>query len=273
MIFSEFCNIVETNILGFESQYRYLKTLFKVAGIQREYSEDYLKSVYNGIKRFSPNMKKHFIKKDNHLNDVSSFYFKQLNDTSLNIICDAFGIPKKLERKKDFLSYALACQIIKFIKSKDDDVENIVIESYKEALTKDFEEKTDTNQRLYAGDAFWLEKNTTTYNKEFYKVFTHQWIIHNSGKCYWNNRKLVLKNINDIKLSITPYILELDNVKPGGYIKIFTNIEVRGYEGSFLCKWEMQDENNRICFPNSKSFNITVNVDFSSDERNNINEK
>ena len=61
MTFSEFCGIGQPIWFRCSSQAQYLKGLFKAAGITRNYSDDYLKAVYEGkSKKLNSNMKKHF---------------------------------------------------------------------------------------------------------------------------------------------------------------------------------------------------------------------
>lgn len=60
MDFAGFCSLTNSHYFGFNKQSWYLRDLFKAAGIQRDYSDDYLKAVFNGTKPFASNMKRHF---------------------------------------------------------------------------------------------------------------------------------------------------------------------------------------------------------------------
>ena len=53
VLFSDFCNIAKSEYFGYSSQAQYMKGLVKAARILRDYSDDYLKSLYNGNKPFS----------------------------------------------------------------------------------------------------------------------------------------------------------------------------------------------------------------------------
>lgn len=53
--------------------------------------------------------------------------------------------------------------------------------------------------------------------------------------------------------------------RPGEHIKIATDIDARGFEGEYECRWEMQDANGENCFPNKRwDFNIRIHVAFNA---------
>lgn len=55
-----FCNIVKAEYFGYASQGQYMQGLVKAAKILRDYSDDHLKSIYNGNKPFASNFKNSF---------------------------------------------------------------------------------------------------------------------------------------------------------------------------------------------------------------------
>jgi hypothetical protein len=63
-------------------------------------------------------------------------------------------------------------------------------------------------------------------------------------------------------------VIPVPDTDPGGFTKIVADIDARGFEGNFECKWEMQDADGVNCFPNKRwDFNIRFQVTFhTSDE-------
>ena len=125
MLFSDFCKIVKAEYFGYASQGQYMQGLMKSARIQRHYSDDHLKSIYNGNKPFSTNFKKQ-ITKPVDVGLLSKFFKDKLKNECVESLADALGISPSLERNKDYLAAALAEQIKAFIESKEDDVSLIV---------------------------------------------------------------------------------------------------------------------------------------------------
>ena len=133
MVFSDFCSMTQPTWFGCSSQAHYLKTLFKSASITREYSDDYLKLVYSGKKPFSSNMKKHFPKPVDETK-IATYFESHIQADKVDTLIDAFAVPANLERNKEYLCIALAQQVAAFIRSKDEDVDCIVVSAYESAI-------------------------------------------------------------------------------------------------------------------------------------------
>lgn len=265
MVFSEFCEVGQPSWFSCSSQAQYLKGLFKAAGITREYSDDYLKAVYVGtIKSLNGNMKKHFPKPVDETK-IADYYDKHIKDEFVVALCDAFAISANLEKSKKFLSVAMARQIAEFIDSKEDDVDCIVAGAYENAVVTEAAVHYEIPKRLYDGDDLWVEHHDRYHAVGCYQKFTHQWSIQNRGRCLWSGRKLVCINQNEIKPQFASLTIYIPETKPLEFIKIVTEADSRGIEGSYNCVWEMQDSNGNNCFPDSRLvFDFTVSVTFKA---------
>lgn len=262
MTFSEFCSIGQPTWFGCSSQAQYLKGLFKAAGITRNYSDDYLKAVYEGkTKKLNLNMKKHFPKPVDEAR-IADYYEDHIVSDYVIALIDAFAVPANLERNKTFLCVALGRQIAAFINSKDDSAECIIPEVYENAVVAEVSSHYKITKRLYDGDDLYVQHNRN-HDVNCYQVFRHEWNIQNRGRCVWAGRKLVCVNQSGIKPQIATTVIEIPDTKPYEHIKITTEANSRGIEGSYSCVWEMQDSEGNNCFPDSRLvFDFTINVTF-----------
>ena len=264
MTFSEFCAVGQPSWFGCSSQAQYLKGLFSAAGITRNYSLDYLKAVYEGVtKKLNSNMKKHFPKPVDE-GRIAAYYEKHVVSEYVDALVDAFAIPANLERNKSYLCIALARQVAAFINSTDDSAECVVAEAYEGAIIASATSHYEIAKRLYDGDDLYVDSRDRNHDVNCYQGFTHEWSIQNRGRCIWRGRKLVCVNPDSIKPQIATTVIEVPETKPYEYIKIATEANSRGIEGSYCVVWEMQDANGKNCFPESKMvFDFTINVTFT----------
>lgn len=261
MNFSEFCNMAQHKYFGYDAQYTYLKALFKAARIRRDYSEDYLKALFNGNKRFVP-IKKQFPRPLDR-DSIKCFFRNHIKNEYLETICDAFGIPADCEKDLQYLCSALTFQFCKFVESDAEDIENCVPDAYMKAKVQNETRDYFIQSVLYDGDDVWAEEQYKKHAVNCYEHFQHTWVIHNHGTTYWCKRKLVCKNLHEITPVLSDEVIQLPDVPPNGYIKIVTDIDARGCEGHFVSKWEMQDLSGSNCFPGSRNiFDITIDVLF-----------
>lgn len=265
VLFSDFCKIAKADYFGYASQGQYMQGLVKAARILRDYSDDHLKSIYNGFKTFSSSFKKQ-LPKPVDLGPLTEFFQTHLKDEYVAQLIDAAGVPTGVERKKGFIAAALAEQVKAFIESKDEDVDLILAEAYERQRVSQIQSGYQILQVLYAGDNVWVEPGGNKHTVGCYEKIHHEWVIHNYGKVIWTRRKLVLVNQPEIRPKFSTLELPLPDVMPGGITKIAVDISANGFEGSFDCKWEMQDSEGKNCFPNSRYvFDININVSFDYD--------
>lgn len=264
MTFSAFCSMMQPAWLGCSSQAHFLKTLFKAASIARGYSNDYLKLVYSGKKPFSSNMKKHFPKPVDEAK-IAVYFESRIQADKVDALIDAFAVPANLERNKKYLCIALAKQIAAFIRSKDEDVDCIIVAAYETAIITEASTHYEIPKRLYADDDLYVDQKDKLHEVGCYQRFRHEWNLQNRGKCLWSGRKLVCVNQNVIKPQFRSLMIDIPDVKPYGFIKIATEVDSRGIEGSYSCVWEMQDSEGNNCFPDSRLvFDFTINVTFKN---------
>lgn len=265
MLFSDFCNIVKAEYFGYASQGQYMQGLVKAAKILRDYSDDHLKSIYNGNKPFASNFKKQ-LPKPVDLGPLTTFFQTHLKDEHVGPLIDAIGVPVSVERKKEYIAAALAEQVKAFIESKAEDSPMVLVESYNRQRITGIQSGYQIPQVLYAGDNVWVEPGGNKHDVGCYETIHHEWVIHNYGKAIWTGRSLVLANQAEIRPKFSLTKLDIPDVMPGGIIKIAVDISANGFEGSFNCKWEMQDSEGKNCFPNSRYvFDVVVNVSFDYD--------
>lgn len=207
-------------------------------------------------------MKKHFPKPVDEAK-IADYYESHIKAENVVALCDAFAIPANLEKSKKFLSIAMARQVAAFIGNKEDNIDCIVADAYESAVVTEAAAHYKIPKRLYEGDDLWVEQRDKCHEVGCYQKFVHQWSIQNRGKCLWSGRKLVCINQKEIKPQITALVIDIPETKPLEFIKITTEANSRGIEGSYNCVWEMQDSNGNNCFPDSRFvFDFTVNVTF-----------
>ena len=262
MVFSDFCSMTQPTWFGCSSQAHYLKTLFKSASITREYSDDYLKLVYSGKKPFSSNMKKHFPKPVDETK-IATYFESHIQTDKVDTLIDVFAVPANLERNKKYLCIALAQQVATFIRSKDEDVDCIVVSAYETAIVTEASSHYEIPKRLYDGDDLYVDQKDKRHEVDCYQKFRHEWSIQNRGQCLWRGRKLVCVNQDAIKPQFGTLTIDIPEAKPYEFIKIATEVDSRGIEGSYSCVWEMQDSEGNNCFTDSRLvFDFTINVTF-----------
>lgn len=179
-----------------------------------------------------------------------------------------FGIPSGAEQDKAKFAYALATQFSLFVTTHGDDVDNAVWEMYQTLLAGQPISADDISGPRYAGDDVLVEFGGRRHEADCYEIIHHEWKLQNRGTCEWHDRKLVLVNQTEIHPRPAQTVIPVPDTSPGESTKIATDIDARGFEGNFDCKWEMQDADRENCFPNKRwDFNIRIQVTFhTSDE-------
>lgn len=202
------------------------------------------------------------------LDKLAAFIAKDLSDSKLPACMAEFGIPAGAVQDKDKFCRALAAQFSLFVTSQDDDVNDAIWEMYQTLLEGQPISAEDISGPRYAGDDVYVEFGDKQHEADCYEILHHEWKLQNRGKIPWRNRRLVLVNQSDIHPRPIQTVIQVPDTDPGEFTKIATNIDVRGFEGKFDCKWEMQDADGVNCFPNKRwDFNIRIQVTFhTSDE-------
>jgi hypothetical protein len=239
----------------FEMPASYVERTNKALEAERRYVKD--RPLTNEIKNSFPN--------PIDAGGLAAFISGRLEDSMLAACMADFGIPSGVEQDKDKFCRALAVQFSLFVTSQNDDVDNAVWEIYQTLLEGQPISADDISGPRYAGDDVYVEFGSKQHMADCYEIVHHEWKLQNSGRVPWHNRKLVLVNQQDIHPRPIEAKISVPDTGPGGFTKIATDIDARGFEGDFECKWEMQDANGENCFPNKRwDFNIRIHVAFNA---------
>ena len=265
MDFAGFCSLTNPHYFGFNKQSWYLRELFKAAGIQRDYSDDYLKAVFNGTKPFTSNMKRHFTHPVS-IDGIAVFFERHLQPEYVKQLADVFGIPADEEKNASYLSYALACQLAAFITDREGtECDNFVPDKYVEARVRKESGTYQITRRLYEGDDVWVEDQNKKHAAAFYEEISHTWVIHDQGSVIWHKRRLVCANPEETGRRTKVVEFEIEELQPGRYTKITTDFNARGQEGKCISEWDMVDENGQNCFPGSRRiFDVEIDTTFGN---------
>ena len=199
------------------------------------------------------------------IRDIDSFLKNIFRKEKIRECMDRFGIPGASEENLDYLVHALSMQFAAFIQSDGDEADNIILTEYQRQLNGEPENIFILQPTMYKNDDFWEEGKEREMNVGCYENVTHTWIIHNSGKCNWVGRKLVLVGSEDLEIDIKENEVTIPDTNPNEIVKVFVEIDSRGMEGSHECKWEMHDSAGNNCFPNHRwELNFKVVVTFRS---------
>lgn len=264
MKLSELCKAVYPSCKKkLKSQTNFMNGLLMAAALgNKPWIEDsYKKSLFNGHKPFTDNLKLEFRRKDN-LTTLVEFWGENIDDAGK--VLSELSIPEKDgEADRDALTYALAKQLKLIIDSKEEDVEDIVALEYQEAKNNNAKMAEGiTKKPLYVGDSV-----SVVYDRnhviQSYDKFLHTWELHNSGKIKWINRKLVYIRKPKDRPEANPSVIAVPDVEPGKSIKITTTFDGRGFDGITNCIWEMQDADGQNCFPQRESlFSVTIDAKY-----------
>ena len=262
--FSDFCEKAKAEYFGYAAQYTYMQGLVKALRIDRHYSDNYLKAVYNGTKPLSPSLKKHFPRPVDRTM-LYNFFFSKMKDEAVGTMADAFGVKASLPRKKEFMSSALADQIREFVESKTEDVAPIVPDAYEKAQVTQETTGFSFVSARYSGDSLWVETNGMSHNVDCYATFQHRWVIHNTGICDWVNRKLVLANKAELPVSFSLDAVDVPYTAANQIAGVTVDVDVHQYEGVCTAYWMMIDGDGEDCFPgamNRSMFAVKFDVSF-----------
>ena len=167
---------------------------------------------------------------------IADFYQKHIKQEHLVTVVVAFGVPADLNRKTENIAFALAEQVATFITSDTEDVENIVPEKYQAFQMASETEGYQITLTLYDSDNVWVEERFKKHDVACYEKFQHTWAIHNHGRVAWYHLRLVCSNPDDVRPRTDEHTFEINDVQPGGIIKIATDFDAHGFEGKFISK-------------------------------------
>ena len=197
------------------------------------------------------------------LDGLTQFISNSLDSNKLASCMSEFGVPAGEEADKDKFSKALSIQFGRFVISTELGISNDVWQIYQSLLNGEEISSKDIRGPRYSGDAAGVFVESKQISANCYEDIRCVWSIQNRGEREWHGRKLVLVNADEIQPEIMRTVIPIPDTSPNETIKIATNINAGGFEGTFDCKWEMQDADSENCFPNYIwDFNIQIRVTF-----------
>lgn len=227
-------------------------------------STDYQRKLFNGSKPLTKNIKRTFpIPFMNQ--ELATFFENRITVEKVRDLMTAFAIPLSVEANKEILSKVLSEQFSLFITSGNDNVADIVALEYQKYLAEPSFESKQRLAPLYPDDSAYVLDflPQRSYSVSIYEKFQHTWVIRNTGKQTWRGRKLVFANHTEVRPRADKNFIDIPDTLPGKDVKITTDFDTRGFEGSSDCIWEMQDSDGSNCFPNNKRlFCVTINANF-----------
>ena len=194
-----------------------------------------------------------------NLDGLARYIEENLKTETVRDCMSHFGVPTDVEERVSIFSMALAMQFQLFLDADSDDIDCAVASEYEKLLNGiDVSDNARFGAR-YKGDDVWLG-GTNRCRVPCFLPFAHSWELHNSGSVVWANRKLVF--VAKSKNEPIPATVEIPipEVLPNKCIKIATDFEARSLEGVYVSEWEMQDSAGQNCFPNTRKFNVTIDV-------------
>lgn len=199
------------------------------------------------------------------IDDLTAFISAHLKTERAEEVKDEFGIPQDEILDTGILSRALAAQFFRFVVSdkEDEAIPNEIPSFYETLLSgRSIDERNFAKPR-YTGDAAWVKDSVRLHRLDCYQRIRHTWIIENAGSQTWNGRRLVLMNGDGIRPCLTPTEIPLPTLEPKQHTEIATDIDARGFEDDFPCRWQLQDANGNDCLPGMEGlFDFTVRVEF-----------
>lgn len=264
--FKNFCGKAYDGITNLSNQGDFVTDIFKAAGSNYIFNttgyskSNYPTKLFNGGKPLSGKIRKSF-RDPIDKKGVADYLEKHISNGLIQTVMDNFAIPGNAEINLTALSWALAEQLQIIIHQPDSD-SDVVSSEYQRYANEPIDTLGSSFQPLYAGDAYWNQSDrNSTYTIDFYEKITHKWVIKNTGKVCWTNRKLVCSNYKQVPPRTDTDSIVIPETKPGETATLAVIFDARGIEGQFVSTWAMINGSGDDCFPNSSySFSVTINV-------------
>ena len=221
------------------------------------------RKLYDGSRKMSQDLKDSF--KSFNADGLYAYFEKIIDKGKYGDVMLAFAIPPTEEKNPQALRRALADQFKEFIDSDKEDAADIVAMQYQQYLEEPEPEPSSYSHisSLYPDDIVYISpEHKRSYSGFMYEKLTVTWQFSNLGKQTWRGRKLYLSNHDEIRPRVDSNYIEIPETIPNKGVEISTVIELRPFEGHTVCKWIMVDSENNDCFPDSRTFNIEIDVKF-----------
>ena len=192
---------------------------------------------------------------------LADYLSEGVSDEQLRKALTELGITISTEANVQIYGLALYDQFQLFIESDDPKVEDIVAKRYMERLKEaGIEELPDASAGKYLDDRMAVFKSAKgfVYEIDCEESFRHEWMIRNAGKVTWRSRKLKMINQADVRPRPVEEEIIIPDTPPGETVKVSVEIDGRGFEGTYVCKWIMIDRDGVNCFPDDNGLDVTV---------------
>lgn len=196
--------------------------------------------------------------------DLARYFAEDTSDEQLRDALTEIGVGISKEANVVAYGKALSAQMQLFIDSSQTDVEDIVAKKYLYYLQEP-EEEPEGQTGAYPNDrmAVFISANDRNQSMGSHSSLKYTWRIKNTGKLIWKNRKLRIENQDKIRPRTVKQEFEIPETCPGDMAYIDVEIQGRGFEGTYQCKWIMVDKDGSNCFPEDKDLNFTVTAAFN----------
>ena len=194
-------------------------------------------------------------------NPSTTYSVKSVSDEQLRKALTELGITISTEANIKIYGQALYDQFQLFVESEECNVEDIVATRYMERLKESgIDDSSDATAGKYLDDRIAVFKSAKgfVYEINCEKSLKHEWVIRNAGKILWKNRKLIMTNQADVRPRPVQAEVAIPETEPGGIVKVSVEIDGRGFEGTYVCKWIMADQDGVDCFPDENGLDVTV---------------
>lgn len=226
-------------------------------------TDDYPRSICTGKKPLTNEMKtgvSHPFKTD----ELADFFFNNINNDKIEQLKTAYEFSANTDVEKNSFCIAIARQLRLIFESDRSDVANIILEEYEHIQLGDSETASNCYAPLYPGDDVLDYSKPLVQDVNTYQKFFIELEIVNTGSVPWMDRRLVYQRPSTSgPLPIGENVIALPTtVRPKGTFRKTIEMDARGSEGYFRCRFEMQDSDDNNCFPGREKFDYRVNVMF-----------
>ena len=202
-----------------------------------------------------------------HKKELAEYLNGNFNIGKIRQSMDSFGIPADVDENNQAFALSLVEQFDLFLQIDEEEVDDIVCTEFlklSQLSAQDIKEQTAVKATKYNGDAVYLSPRDkiVSHDVRCHEAFSHEWVIQNYGRTPWKNRRLVLKNQHMKGPRALEVEIAIPDTAPGSSAKIAANYDARGFEGEYVSKWEMQDENGCDCFPSQSPFDFKIAVHY-----------
>lgn len=225
------------------------------------------RKIYNGNFELTPEQKDSFNPVD--IGGLISFFQKNVRADKIRDLMQCYGIPDQMKISPELFFKSLALQFEAFVKSSEQEVEDIVAMEYQHLLDHGDTPSEVPIRTKYPFDSALISPNQARIHRVscHEKKMIHEWIIQNRGRHEWKGRKLYFQNHAEVRPRAVSNYVDIPDTPVGQYVKIATSIDARRYEGTTICHWIMIDDQGEDCFPNSRMFDITLIAEFVYEPR------